>query len=173
LDKNLHVVGIFLELTKVYDVTSHDILLYELESCGVRCILNSWFKSYLLQHTQFVSLTQTDCTNFMLHRYSPSSRVILHGVPQGPILGPLAFLLDINHLPLFFQGVNFVLYADDINILVADKEGEVLQHKITFVTQQLEIWFCKNDIIVYIEKNMGHITSFPPKQTSLKTLQHV
>ena len=47
-------------------------------------------------------------------------------------------------LPLIFQVVNFVLYADDINILVVGKEKEeeeeeeeVLQHKIAFVMQQL------------------------------------
>jgi len=123
LDKNLHVVGIFLDRTKAYDVTNHDILLYKLESYGVRGILNLWFKSYLSQHTQFVLLTQTDCTNFTLNRHSPSSRVILHGVPQASILGPLVFLLDINHLPLTFQGVNFVLYADGTNKLVADTGG--------------------------------------------------
>jgi hypothetical protein len=117
------VVGIFLDHTKVYDVTNHDIFLYKLESYCVRAILNSWFKSYLSQCTQFVSLTQTDCTNFMLHRYSTLSRVILRDVPQGSILGPLLFLLDINHLSLIFQGVNFVLYADDTNILVADRGG--------------------------------------------------
>jgi hypothetical protein len=33
-------------------------------------------------------------------------------------------------------------------------EEEALQHKITFVMQQLEIWFCKNDVTVYIEKNI-------------------
>ena len=54
-------------------------------------------------------------------------------------------------LPVF-QWVNFVLYADDINILVADKEKEALQHKIKFVVQQLELWFSKNDLIVNIDK---------------------
>jgi len=51
LDKNLHVVGIFLDLTEVRDVINHDSLLYELESCGVRGILNSWFIAYSLQRT--------------------------------------------------------------------------------------------------------------------------
>ena len=51
LDKNLHVVGIFLGLTEACDVVNHDVLLYKLESCGVRGILNSWFISYSLQRT--------------------------------------------------------------------------------------------------------------------------
>ena len=28
----------------------------------------------------------------------------------------------------------------------------MLQHKITFVTQQPKLWFCKNDLIVNIDK---------------------
>jgi hypothetical protein len=150
------VVGIFLDHTKVYDNTNHDILLYKLESYGVSGILNLWLKSYLPQRTQFVSLMQTDCTNFTLNRYSPSSRVILHGVPQGSILGPLVFLLDINHLPLIFQEVNLSCMQMTLIYLLLIEE-EVLLHKITFVMQQLEIWFCKNYLILNTEKSMGHI----------------
>ena len=132
MDDNLHVVGIFPYLTKAYDVINHDILLYKLDSYGVRSILNSWFKSYLSQCTQYVSLTQSKGYNVILNKYSSSFRVNLHGVPQGSILGPLLFLLYINDLCQIFQGVNFVLYADVSNILVVHKEEEVLQHKMTF-----------------------------------------
>jgi hypothetical protein len=39
----------------------------------------------------------------------------------------------MNDLPLIFQVVNFVLYADNTNILVDDKEEVALQHKIESV----------------------------------------
>ena len=128
------------------------VLLYKLESYGVRGILNMWFKSYLSQRTQYVSLAQTDRNNVILNRYSYLFRVNVHGVTQGLILGPLLFLLRINDLPRIFQRVNFVLRADDANILIADKEEEVLQCKIKFVMQQLWLWFCKNDLIVNVDK---------------------
>jgi len=82
LDNKLHVVGIFLDFTKAYDVINHNILLYKLESYGVRGIINFWFKSYLSEHTQYVSLTQTNDNNNsnILIRYSSLSRVNLHGV---------------------------------------------------------------------------------------------
>jgi hypothetical protein len=90
LDNKLHAVGIFLDFTKAYDVINHKILLCKLESYGVRGIINLWFKSYLSERMQYVSITQTNGNNNnILNRYSSLSRVNLNGVPEGSILGPL------------------------------------------------------------------------------------
>ena len=49
-------------------------------------------------------------------------------------------MLYADELPWIFQAVNFVLCADDTNILGVDREGgERLQHKMTFVMQQSEL----------------------------------
>ena len=74
-------------------------------------------------------------------------------------------------MPLHFQGVNFVLYADDTNILIVEKEEEALQHKVTLVMQQLEPWFEKNDLIVNIEKTCA--ISIHPRPNNYPTRLHI
>jgi hypothetical protein len=55
--ENKHqVVGLFLDLTKAYDVLNHQILLDKLDICGIRGLANEWFRSYLSNRTQFVEI---------------------------------------------------------------------------------------------------------------------
>jgi hypothetical protein len=65
--------------------------------------------------------------------------------------------------------MNFVLYADDTNILV-DKDEMALQHKITLVMRQLELWLSNNDLIVNIDKTC--VISFHPYQQKITPLNH-
>jgi hypothetical protein len=40
IDSGLHVIGLFFDLSKAYDVIDHDILLDELDSYGIRGVSN-------------------------------------------------------------------------------------------------------------------------------------
>jgi len=60
LDKHLYAVGIFLDLSKAYDVIYHKRLLDKLDSYGIRGIVNKWFQSYLANRTQFVEISHID-----------------------------------------------------------------------------------------------------------------
>jgi len=63
LNRHLHVVGIFLDLSKAYDIINRNMLLDKVYSYGVRGSANMWFKSYLTNRTQFVEISQTDRSN--------------------------------------------------------------------------------------------------------------
>jgi hypothetical protein len=152
LYSHLHAVGIFLDLSKAYDLINHNRLLDKLDSCGIRGFVNKWFQSYLTNSTQFIEISQTVKSKYTQHRFQSSSRAISRGVQQGSILGPLLFLIYINDLPLNIQGAKLILYADDTNVLVVYRNEEALQIKLSSVMKQLENWFLKNDLFINTTK---------------------
>jgi len=63
LDKGVHSIGIFIDLTKAYDTLNHKVLLGKLSSYGIRGITNLGFKSYLTNRKQCVGKNQSDSSN--------------------------------------------------------------------------------------------------------------
>ena len=95
--------GVFIDLKKAFDTVNHDILLLKLEHYGIRDMALLWFKSYLTDRKQYVSLNGSDSDIIN----------ITCGVPQGSVLGPILFLLYINDLPNISGKLIFFLFADD------------------------------------------------------------
>jgi hypothetical protein len=93
LDKRIHTTGIFMDLTKAYDVLNHKLLLEKLSSYGIRGSTNSWFRSYLTNRRQFIEINQCDSSSVKVNRYRSSSTEIKQGVSQGSVLGLLLSLL--------------------------------------------------------------------------------
>ena len=106
IDNKKYGCGIFIDLHKAFDTVNHNILLRKLEHYGIRGIAQNWFKSYLTNRKQYVSLNGE----------SSELKLIECGVPQGSCLGPLLFLLYINDLPNISEVLHFYLFADDTNI---------------------------------------------------------
>jgi hypothetical protein len=60
MDQQLYVLGLFFDLTKVYDVINHEILLNKLEFYRIRGNIRAWIESYLSYPSQFVKIFKTD-----------------------------------------------------------------------------------------------------------------
>ncbi|CAB3992598.1 Hypothetical predicted protein [Paramuricea clavata] len=94
---------VFVDFRKAFDVIDHKILLKKLELYRVTDVALTWFKSYLCDRYQFVSLEGK----------SSECLPLTKGVPHGSVLGPVLFLLFVNDLPLHLQYSSVDMFADD------------------------------------------------------------
>jgi hypothetical protein len=72
LDKQVHTIGIFIDLIKAYDVLNQKLLLEKPSSYGIRGTTNTWFRSYVTNRRQFIEINQSNSSNVMVNRYRSS-----------------------------------------------------------------------------------------------------
>ena len=142
IDGKQFAIGIFVDLAKAFDTLDHNILLNKLEYYGVRGITLNWFRSYLSNRCQYVTINNT-CS---------SLRKISHGVPQGSILGPLLFILYINDITNCSDIMSFILFADDTNLLFSCNDIVSLFLTVNIELSKLALWFRINKLSLNIKK---------------------
>ena len=119
-------------------MVDHSILLQKLQAYGFDNKSLIWFRSYLNERRQLVSMGNIE---------SPTA-CVRHGVPQGSILGPLLFIAFINDLPLYVSSAQIDLYADDTTLTSAanfDSVG-VLQSSLTTAISEVDQWATANKL---------------------------
>jgi hypothetical protein len=142
LNKGFHEIAIFLDFSKAFDTVNHEILLKKLYKYGIRGNSNNWFKSYLLNRKQYV--TVNNIKSSLLHVNS--------GIPQGSNLGPLLFILYINDMCHSAPNATFIHYADDTTISITDHDQFNLVHTVNNALQSIDVWLQCNKLSLNIGK---------------------
>lgn len=144
LDKREFGMGIYLDIAKAFDSVDHNILLNKLSHYGIRGVAQSWFRSYLSNRFQYLSVNNTSST------FAATNL----GVPQGSILGPILFLLYINDLPNSSYIANFVLYADDTTVLLKSPCIRLLYEMANSELRKITQWYADNRLALNIKKTL-------------------
>ena len=142
MDKGIFSCGVFIDLQKAFDTVNHSILLHKLSHYGIRGLVNDWFSSYLsnrIQTTQVgPNVSRKEST--------------LCGVPQGSVLGPLLFLVYVNDIYMASDKLTFYLFADDTNLLYADKNPKSLETIVNCELFKVVDWLIANQLSLNIKK---------------------
>ena len=147
LDDGQIACGIFIDLEKAFDTVSHDILLEKLDHYGVGGISNDWFRSYLSDRSQFVSI----------NGFNSDYETIKYGVPQSSVLGPLLFLIFINDLNTAIKHSETFDFADNtclLNIKNSLKQiNKVVNKDLKFLVQWLNVAkIAKTEVVIFRRK---------------------
>ena len=105
-ERNKYTLCVFIDLSKAFDTVNHSVLINKLQMYDVTGVSLAWFCSYLANRKQYISLG---------HNRKTGTQNILCGVPQGPILGSLLFLLYVNDLPNS-SVLEPIMFEDDTNL---------------------------------------------------------
>ena len=136
------VCGIFIDFRKAFDVIPHKTLLKKLYSYGIRGNVYDWFESYFSERSQYIEFqtTQSD------------TKSITHGVPQGSVLGPILFIIDINDFSRTSDKLFSILYADDTSVFIEGYECDKLIEIMNNEMKKVDIWLQANGLVINLKK---------------------
>ena len=160
MDMKLFVGAVLMDLSKAFDCVPHDLLIAKMQAYGFEMDTLIFFYSYLKNRKQCVKVNNV----------FSSYMVLLSGVPQGSILGPILFNLFINDLIFFIEKAGIINYADDNTIL---GHAESIPELIKLLENESEIaikWFRSNEMIVNPDKFQAIIINRTKKDDKEYTL---
>ena len=135
--------AIFLDFAKAFDTVNHEILVNKLEYYGIRGTPLDWIISYLTNRKQ--------CVN--INGIKSELKKVVHGVPQGSILGPLLFLLYINDIVKSSTKLEYLLFADDTSLLISGKTFKEIEKTLNSELENISNWLKANKLSLNVSKS--------------------
>ena len=130
INRHLRIDCVYIDFAKAFDTVSHSKLLTKLNGYGVEYELLNWVSSFLSGRTQQVCIGN-ELSNGIL---------VESGVPQGSVLGPLAFLLYINDIVNCNLGLTKCkLFADDSKFYCT-QDLTISNHDLSSTLTMFEHW---------------------------------
>ena len=134
LDRRGYGGGILMDLSKAFDTLNQELLIAKLDAYGFDKNSLALIKSYLSNRWQRTRINDSVSTWSNL----------IHGVPQGSILGPLLFNIYINDLFFFTIESQICNFADDTTLYTCNMNLNELIAKLESSTSVLIEWFKNN-----------------------------
>ena len=141
-DKGENALGLFIDLSKAFDLVDHLILICKLYRMGIRGIALDWIKSYLLNRKQKVYVNTSEGPG------QSESADVTQGVPQGSILGPLLYILYVNDFTLNFPGKHVTGFADDTSFLIQNIQKDTASSEAKQILTKCKNWFSEQNLVM-------------------------
>ena len=132
---------IYLDYAKAFDKVDHGLLIRKLKNYGVNPKMIDWVESFLTGRFQQVAVNGVLST----------AALILSGVPQGTVLGPILFLIFINDITSCICNCTMRCFADDTRIMrriSRETDVPILQSELDNVVR----WSSRNNMALHEDK---------------------
>ena len=134
LEQGENIDSIYTDFAKAFDKVDHGILLHKLKKMKISGKLGRWIQDFLRNREQII----------LVEKVKSSKSLIISGIPQGSVLGPILFLIYISDIGEDLLASTLV-YVDDTKVKRSVK-SEIDVENLQIELNKLDTWSKNNNM---------------------------